>query len=572
MPVSRPRLVECAAVLASAFAFLLYEQLVWPWLVLGWVALVPWLAVLDRTRSLRQALRAGLLMSVALVLIVFGWFATSIQVYTGAPWALALLVLGLLAPVMEPQFITFALARYLARRGGAGFWRCTLVGACIYVGTEWYWPKLFAETLGHGLYPSVLMRQAADVAGAPGLTFVLIIANECLLATILAVASLRFPRPLRADQGEGGSPIRLRHALAPALAPAVCVAALVFGLLAYGTWRCQQLRADGRPADGVTAGLVQADISQYGRLASELGTFEAVRRILDAHFALSSEALGRGAVDFLMWPETVYPTTFGSPKSEEGAAFDREIGGFVTSTGVPLVFGAYDAEGEDEFNAAVFLEPAQDGRVTFDTYRKASLFPLTERVPAVLESDLVRGWLPWLGTWKPGRGAQVLPLRLRHRTLLIAPLICYDDVDANLVIAAVRQGAELIVTLSNDVWFGFGPASYGHLVIAAFRSIETRRPQLRVTNTGISAVISPTGEFVTTAGVHQRAALVATVTPERRATTLMLLWGDWFGPATLACGLIVLAASLLQSTSRRGSRQPETDSRGRSYRARRSAP
>jgi apolipoprotein N-acyltransferase len=332
-------------------------------------------------------------------------------------------------------------------------------------------------------------------------------------------------------QGEGGSPIRLRHALAPALAPALCVAALVFGLLAYGTWRCQQLRADGRPADGVTAGLVQADISQYGRLASELGTFEAVRRILDAHFALSSEALGRAAVDFLMWPETVYPTTFGSPKSEEGAAFDREIGGFVTSTGVPLVFGAYDAEGEDEFNAAVFLEPAPDGRVTFDTYRKASLFPLTERVPAVLESDLVRGWLPWLGTWKPGRGAQVLPLRLRDRTLLIAPLICYDDVDANLVIAAVRQGAELIVTLSNDVWFGFGPASYGHLVIAAFRSIETRRPQLRVTNTGISAVISPTGEFVTTAGVHQRAALVATVTPERRATTLMLLWGGlvWAG-------------------------------------------
>jgi apolipoprotein N-acyltransferase len=356
----------------------------------------------------------------------------------------------------------------------------------------------------------------------------------------------------------------LRHALAPA----VCVAALVLGLLAYGTWRCQQLREDGRPADGVTAGLVQADISQYGRLASELGTFEAVRRILDAHFALSSEALGRAAVDFLMWPETVYPTTFGSPKSAEGAAFDREIGGFVTSTGVPLVFGAYDAEGKDEFNAAVFLEPAQDGRVTFDTYRKASLFPLTERVPAVLESNLVRGWMPWLGTWKPGRGAKVLPLRLRDRRLLVAPLICYDDVDPNLAIAAVRQGAELIVTLSNDFWFRFGPASYGHLVIAAFRSIETRRPQLRVTNTGISAVISPTGEFVSTAGVHQRAALVATVTPERRATTLMLLWGDWFGPATVACGLIALAASLLQSISRRRPSQRGTASRGRPYHAR----
>ncbi|MFI5396148.1 MAG: apolipoprotein N-acyltransferase [Candidatus Binatia bacterium] len=555
----RPRLVECAAVLASAFAFLLYEQLAWPWVVLGWVALVPWLAVLDRGRSLREALSAGLLMSVALVLIVFGWFATSIQAYTGIPWAAALLVLGLFAPVMEPQFITFALARYLARRRGAGFWRSTLVGACIYVGTEWSWPKLFAETLGHGLYPSILMRQAADVAGAPGLTFVLIIANECVLATIQAVASLRSPRSLEKGRGEGAPARQLRHALAPA----VCVAALVSGLLAYGTWRCHQLRTGGHPAGDVTAGLVQADISQYGRLATELGTFEAVRRILDAHFALSNEALGHGAVDFLMWPETVYPTTFGSPKSEEGAAFDREIGGFVTSTGVPLVFGAYDAEGEDEFNAAVFLEPARDGRVTFDTYRKASLFPLTERVPAVLESDLVRGWLPWLGTWKPGKGSKVVSLALRDRTLLVAPLICYDDVDPNLVIAAVRRGAEMIVTLSNDVWFGFGPAAYGHLVIAAFRSIETRRPQLRVTNTGISAVISPTGEFVTTAGVHQRTALVATVTPERHAMTLMLAWGDWFGPTALTCGLLVLGALLVRPPARRGSRQLEITSYGR---------
>ena len=50
---------------------------------------------------------------------------------------------------------------------------------------------------------------------------------------------------------------------------------------------------------------------------------------------------------------------------------------------MPLVFGAYDVDAGDEFNAAVFLEPAGDGRVEFETYRKARLFPLTERVPAL---------------------------------------------------------------------------------------------------------------------------------------------------------------------------------------------
>ncbi len=508
----------------TALAFWLYARVDWPWLALGWVGLVPWLAALDRTTSLRDALAVGLLMCVAFVVAVFGWFGSAIQTYAGVPAPLALLVLVLLSPVLQPQLLTFAVARHVARRGAAGFWRTTLAGAGVYVGTEWASPKLFADTLGHGLYASAWMRQAADLAGAPGLTFVLVVANACVLAVARAVAT-----------GRAG--------VRRALAPAGCVAALVFGLLGYGAVRTRQLAV--RPADPVTAGVVQADISHYDRMAAEVGTFEAVRAILDAHFALSAEALQHGGVDLLVWPETVYPTTFGSPKSDDGAAFDREIGAFVADQGVPLVFGAYDVEGRDEFNAAVFLEPATRGPLTFETYRKASLFPFTEHVPTVLESGLVRRWLPWLGTWKPGGGARVVPLTLRDgRTLRVAPLICYDAVDPGLALAAVRRGADLIVTLSNDSWFATGAGPRLHLVVSAFRSLETRRPQVRATNTGISAIITPTGELLATAGVHQRTTLVATVTPEQHTTTLMLAWGDWFGPTALVCGIALLGAPL----------------------------
>lgn len=508
--------------------------------MLGWVALVPWLAVLDRTRSLREALGAGVLMCVAFVLVVFNWFPTAIQNYTGAPWILALFVVLLTAPLVEPQFIAFALARYLSRSGGPAarsFWRTALAGACVYVGAEWASPKLFADTLGHGLYPSALMRQAADLAGVHGLTFVLIIANECVFAA------------LRTETVCSPARTRIRQAV-PAMA---CAALLVTGLLTYGTVRYRQLRSPDSRADRVTAGLVQADISQYGRLAAEMGTFDAVRMILDMHFALSTTAIARNHLDLLVWPETVYPTTFGSPKSEDGAVFDREIGAFATKAGVPLVFGSYDVEGADEFNAAVFLEPSTDGRVTFDTYRKVSLFPLSERVPSFLESDVVRRWLPWLGTWKGGKGAIVLPLTLGDgRTLRVAPLICYDALDTGHAIAAVRQGAEVIITLSNDSWFSYGNVPRLILVIAAFRSIETRRPQLRATNTGISAVIDATGDLVGMIGMHQRAVLVGSAAPERHARTLMLAWGDWFGPSALACGVLLLIVPLLCSVRPRG--------------------
>jgi apolipoprotein N-acyltransferase len=128
------------------------------------------------------------------------------------------------------------------------------------------------------------------------------------------------------------------------------------------------------------------------------------------------------------------------------------------------------------------------------------------------------------------------------RRLQLAPLICYDAVAPELAIAAVREGAELLVTLSNDAWFAAGEGPHLHLVVSAFRSLETRRPQLRATNTGISAVISATGELLTQAGVHERAALVASVPAGPRSGTLMLAWGDWFGRAALVAGLLVLGA------------------------------
>jgi apolipoprotein N-acyltransferase len=521
----RARLFAPAAIAASAALFALYARVEWPWVLLGWCALVPWLAALERTRTLGGALASGLLMAEAFCVAVFFWFAQAMASYTGAPLGVGLLALLLLGPLLQPQFLVFAAARHLAQRSGAGRWRTALTGACAYVGAEWACPKLFADTIGHGLYASPLLRQAADLGGAPGLTLILLLGNECVWAAACAA--------------------RARAGGRAAAMPLAGLAALIVSLLTYGALRIQTLA--GAPAAGtpVRAGIVQADISHYEQLAAEVGTYEAVRLILDSYFELSAALRAGGAeapVDLLVWPETVYPTTFGAPKSADGAAFDRAIAGFVDRAGVPLVFGSYDVERGDEFNAAMLLEPSAAGRLSFDAYRKASLFPLTERVPALLESPLVRRWLPWLGTWKPGTGAQVLPLRLRDgRVLRIAPMICYDAVDPRLAIAAVRRGAEIIVTLSNDSWFAAGGGPRLHLVVSAFRSLETRRPQVRATNTGISAVIAPTGELLGSIGVDERATLVESVTPVRGTWTLMLAWGDWLGPAALAAAGLLSA-------------------------------
>lgn len=518
----------------ATVACALYTRIASPWHLLAPVCLVPWLAVLEATRSLRGALLVGAGFAAAFTGTTFGWFAPAIASYAAVPAGVGWLVLLLAAPLLQPQLITFAGARRLLRSRGAGDAYTALAGAAVYVGTEWLWGKLFGDTLGYALHPATWIRQAADLGGVHLLTVAVVLANEGVWAALRATSAAR---------------------AATALAGVVAVLA---ALLGYGAVRTSQLAAVGDGA-AVTAGVVQAGLSRYDQMAAEMGSWEAVRAILDTHFARSSELLARERFDVLVWPETVYPTTFGSPKSPDGAAFDREIAGFVATTGVPLIFGAYDLDDGREYNASVFLEPPDGGPLEFETYRKAALFPLTERVPWWLDVPLVRRALPWLGTWASGDGGAVVPLALPDgRSVRIAPLICYDVLAPELARAAVRAGAQLLVTLSNDSWFDGGVGPHLHLIGAAFRSIETRRPQVRATNTGVSAVISPLGDLTTTAGVGARTAFTARVTPRDAPVTLVVRWGDWVGPTAVVVAAVLVLGRLArrapQALPRVGSR------------------
>lgn len=484
-------------------------------------------------------------MSVAFTIAVFSWFGTAMAVYSGAPVWVGFVVLLFLSPVLQPQLLVFAWARHVAAPAGAhGRFRTarTLAAAFAYVGAEWALPKLFGDTLGHGLHASDWMRQGADVGGAPGLTLLIVLANE---------AWLRAAESARAEPR--------RAALRAAAAPAGLALAIVLLLSGYGALRLAQLGPPKAPL--LRAALVQADISRYERLRQELGTYDAVRMILDAHVALSEEALSQGRVDAVLWPETMYPTTFGSPKSEAGAEFDAEIRRFAAASGATLVFGSYDVLDGGEFNAAFVLA----GGRTSATYRKSALFPLTERVPAWLDTDAVRGVMPWLGTWRTGDGPRVIPLALPGgRTLRAGPLICYDAVEPRFAREAALGGAELLVTLSNDSWFAAGAGPNLHLVMSAFRSLETRRPQLRVTNTGITAWIDATGEIRGRLGVHERGVLLAEVPAGLGGSTLAMRWGEWVGPTFGASAVLLLVA--LRGATRRAGSASRADRAGRGAR------
>lgn len=509
-----------SGLLASALLAWLYARGGAGW-ALGFVFLVPWLRALDaQEKPLAGALFSAWAMSVAFSAAVFAWFGSAIGAYSQLGTAGGMAVLLVAAPLFQPQFLAFALVRHLVGRRHGPVLRA-LAGAAAWVATEALLPRLLGDTLGHGLYPSELLRQAADVGGATGLTLLLLLANEGV-ATALARRS-------------GGV-----RAMATPLALAASVPLLLAG---YGLMTLSALSATpgGPAAKPLRMGLVQSNIADIERLRREKGAGAVVRELLDTHFAMSYDAVERQHVDAVLWSETVYPTTFGQPKSEAGAEFDREILEIVNAAQVPFVFGTYDRDADGEYNAAAFVAPAT-GLLGF--YRKTRLFPLTELVPAWLDGPMFRRWLPWAGSWRPGSGARVFPLRLADgREIPVLPLICRDDVDAGLAIDGARLGAQAILTMSNDAWFAeHALGAELHQAAAAFRSIETRLPQFRVTTTGFSAAIDTTGSVIAGTRVGERTLVIGELPVREPPPTLVKAWGDWVGHAAAAF-LVLLATA-----------------------------
>ncbi len=496
--------------------------------LLGFVALVPWLIALEQSqlalerKHWRSALFNGVLMSMVHAFAVFAWFGTAIAAYIGINSFAGVVLICVLAPIWQPQFLIYALIRNATRKRSR--WLSVWLATAAWVVSEWLLPKVLGDTLGHGLAPSLWLRQGADLAGAEGLTAVLLIVN----AAIALAWSKR-------SEVTNKSTHRWRDWLGP-----LTIALLLPTVLAaYGALRLRTLQqAFAEPAPSMRVGLVQTSMVDYEQRRQQQGSFAVVRDVLDQHFALSRAAIEHHGAEALVWSETVYPTPYGHPRSADGAAFDFELKSFIEVLNVPLLFGSYDVDSLGEYNAAVLLDPK---RALTARYRKTRLFPFTEQVPRWLDSAWLRRLLPWTGHWLAGDGARVFPLTASDgRELQVVPLICLDDVDPMLAIEGARLGAQAIVGLSNDSWFSQYPNGMRlHLAVASFRSIETRMPQLRVTTNGHSAFVDPSGEVLARTGIGDQSVLAGEVPIRTPPPTLVTRWGQWLAPAALGSMLLL---------------------------------
>jgi apolipoprotein N-acyltransferase len=408
--------------------------------------------------------------------------------------------------------------------GGQGW---ALSCAAAWVAVEMAQARLFTgfpwDLLGVSQYRMLPLIQISSLTGVYGLSFVMVWFSASFLLLLRAL----WRQPARRWGWQS-------HLLVPGLAVVFLYA-----------WGAASLGRQPRPDRFLQVALVQPSIPQtmIWNDAESATRFQQVLKV-------SEQALATKP-DLLIWPEAATPKLL---------RFDRDIHEAVTnlvrSHRVWLLLGADDAEPREGkeplyYNSSFLISP--EGELVA-RYRKRHLVMFGEYIPLVRWLPFIKWFTPIDSGFEPGDAA--VPFTMPALGAATSPLICFEDVFADLARASAGPDIDFLVNLTNDGWFGEGAAQWQQAANAVFRAVENGLPLVRCANNGLTCWIDAGGGmhevyFAGSKDIYQAgfktAAIPLRSSASPRRPTFYHRHGDWFG---WAC-VVVTAASLALAIRRR---------------------
>jgi apolipoprotein N-acyltransferase len=315
-------------------------------------------------------------------------------------------------------------------------------------------------SLGYSQYLNLPFIQVADLAGVYGVSFVIVLVNAGVFILLQKEISLN---------------LRLKQAL-------VAVVVLL-AVLFYGFIRLNKVNSLSQKLD-LNLGVVQSNIDQ------ELKWSEDNRDFIMARFMETTARLsGTDNPDLIIWPEAALPVVL-----EEQPRYFKLVQDFNRGLRSQLLLGAVRTENQKYYNSALLLSAKSD---ILAVYNKLHLVPFGEYIP-------FRGVFPFLesiapiGDISPGKDYTLFPVAAKKASFSVkcAVLICFEDLFPELARSFVKQGAGLLVNITNDAWYKKTSAPRQHLQASVFRALENRVFLARSANTGISGFIAPSGKIL----------------------------------------------------------------------------
>jgi apolipoprotein N-acyltransferase len=479
----------------------------------AFVALVPLLVALSGWNGRPGALpgvstRRGFMLGLLAGFIHFAgtvyWTGATVSTFGGLPVFVAVIVAALLALYMAAYVaVTGAAAAMLIRRFGA---RGLCLVPFVWVATEYLRGIILGGfpwiPLGNTMVTLLPIAQLASALGVFGLSLFVAFVNTGFALTALGTR---------------------RSRIVPA---GVTLAAITAVSIWGGVRLADNALTQGTP---IKIGLIQGNIAQTDKWNPARAGM-----ILDRYLQLTRQAADNGA-QFIMWPESSTPFYF--DEDPAGTIVRRLVG----SIGRPLLLGSDEFEETEpprHYNAAFMLDPAG---ATAAVYRKIHLVPFGEYVPLQRLLFFVGPLVEAVSAFSPGTRVTMLPVE-GH---MVSTAICYEVTYPALAREAVRNGSELLTTITNDAWYGESSAAYQHFEMAMMRAIEQGRYLARSANTGISGIIDPYGRVLVRTKLFETVAVVG----EARfvqSKTLYARLGDLVAYLSIAITVLSLAATRLR--------------------------
>jgi apolipoprotein N-acyltransferase len=469
--------------------------------LLAWIAFVPLFYVLEG-ESLRRVFGWAWLQGFASYIGSLYWIPIPLHDFADVQMGLAILPMLLLAGIVAiDTAVAIWAGEFAARRTRLP---AVLTMPIAWTAVEWvrtYFPIGFPWNLvGYTAYRNLELIQFAEFTGVYGVSALIVFFNAVVYLVI-------FRR---------GTP-RLQTISLSSLT------VMMVALVAFGAWRIANLK--NAPAQGtLKVAMVQANIPQSLKWDPKF-----LPESYQVYQEETTNAAKRG-VDLIVWPEAAaaflfqpddrYPTALA-----EDAAYRQKLLTLASSTGVPILFGApalAQLDGQLGFYNRAYLVSAKGEVVAH--YDKMQLVPFGEYVPArsilgFFVNRVVRG----LGDMVPGDQQTLFSVK----DAKLGVLICYESIFPDFTRREVKLGANVLVNITNDAWYGQSSAPFQVLAMAAMRSVETKVPMVRTANTGISALIEPSGRITNRTPLFKRGTEIVDVS-FRPVQTVYTMVGDLF--------------------------------------------
>jgi apolipoprotein N-acyltransferase len=474
----------------------------WPLAFVTWVPLL----VAMHGRGAREALGLAWISGFTMTFVGFYWMLEMLRTFSGFPTLACVAIMLMLALYQGGRIALFG---YLANRLELrGWWRGPSL-ALAFVVSEAAYPLLFPWYFGATVHQLPMLLQLAEVGGPILVGLVLFGANVAIADRVLARLQKR----------------------SPSWRPILVQAGVLAATLVYGAVRMAAVDTATRAAPKGQVGIVQANMGLFEKRQDRN---EGLRRHLEASKKLEAD----GPLDLIVWSET---SVAGGVYEHEADRFYQKL---VTSElESPLLFGALlvrdvtDARRYTLFNSALLSD--REGKLV-GRYDKQALLAFGEYLPFGDAFPILYEWSPNTGKFTAGTNFGALELD----GLELAAHICYEDVLPVLVNELVNeQGADLLVNLTNDAWYGDTTQPWIHLALAKFRAIEHRRFFVRSTNSGVSAFVDANGRVLAHTGTYEQVGLAREVAYLKTGRTPFERVGHW--PYWML-GVVALAGSWFQ--------------------------